>query len=181
MIKSCIYMILNQIDNKFYIGSTVNYSKRTFRHKYLLRNNKHTNKYLQSAYNKYGEAAFKFEIIEYVEKPNLIEREQYYLDKFKSYDRTIGYNLRIKAENSTGLKASKETLLKMSLANINKIVSNKTKIKISNALKGRKHTTDHSRKIALAITGRPVSQATRLKMSQIMKNKKTRLPLPMGQ
>lgn len=79
--KSCIYKIINRINNKIYIGSTYNIVKRKNIHIYLLKNNKHHSILLQRAFNKYGESNFKFEILETVEdRSKLIEREQYYLD-----------------------------------------------------------------------------------------------------
>ena len=52
-----IYLL--QINNKRYIGSSVNIKKRLRRHRTLLRNNKHDNKYLQNLYNKYNKCEFK--------------------------------------------------------------------------------------------------------------------------
>ena len=58
--ESGIYKILNNINGKIYIGSTKNFNKRWVTHKYLLRLNKHENKHLQYAWNKYGEVHFEF-------------------------------------------------------------------------------------------------------------------------
>lgn len=51
---SGIYKILNIKNGKFYIGSSNNIKVRWSQHKTLLKNNKHENKYLQNAWNKYG-------------------------------------------------------------------------------------------------------------------------------
>src|SRR5258708_40355023 len=92
--KSGIYRFVNWANGKMYIGSAVNLKNRKKNHLISLRLNKHFNRYLQAAYNKGGGCNILFEVIEYVEnKVNLIEREQYYLDKFKSYEREVGYNL----------------------------------------------------------------------------------------
>jgi group I intron endonuclease len=58
-----IYKIINTINNKVYIGSSRNLKKREKTHFYKLDHNTHTNRHLQSAYLKYGKAAFLFEII----------------------------------------------------------------------------------------------------------------------
>ena len=50
--KSGIYAIWNSITNKIYVGQAVNITKRWKNHKIELKLNRHSNKYLQSAYNK---------------------------------------------------------------------------------------------------------------------------------
>jgi group I intron endonuclease len=113
--KSGIYRITNKVNNKIYIGSAYNLSNRLSTHKYTLKNNKHKNPHLQSAWNLYGEEEFIFEILEIVEdKTKIIEREQYYLDLYSPHDNTIGYNISKKAGNTAGIKASEETRKKQS-------------------------------------------------------------------
>jgi predicted GIY-YIG superfamily endonuclease len=87
-----VYKIENIIDGKFYIGSTINYKRRCKGHIYKLNKNKHKNPRLQNAWNKYGKDNFKISIIEEVET-NILEREQFYIDLYKPYDRLIGYNI----------------------------------------------------------------------------------------
>ena len=58
-----IYIITNIINDKKYIGSSVNYLKRKNSHICYLRSNKHHSQHLQNAYNKYGEENFKFKSI----------------------------------------------------------------------------------------------------------------------
>ena len=57
-----IYKITNLINNKFYIGSSSDLKKRLYEHRRELNLGVHANKHLQSAWNKYGEENFKFEI-----------------------------------------------------------------------------------------------------------------------
>ena len=61
-----IYKIINTINNKFYVGSTTNTVERFRTHRNRLRRNKHHAKHLQAAWNKYGEDAFVFHVIETV-------------------------------------------------------------------------------------------------------------------
>ena len=67
--KSGIYQILNKLNNKIYVGSAVNLSNRWSTHKCKLKQNKHGSPILQNAWNKYGEDAFKFEVLEHVTNP----------------------------------------------------------------------------------------------------------------
>ena len=100
-----IYKIINIINNKIYIGSSVNLYKRKKEHFNKLKKNIHKNIHLQSSYNKYGEENFIFEIIEYIEdKYLLIGREQYWINEFKSYNRDNGYNICKIAGNTLGYK-----------------------------------------------------------------------------
>jgi len=87
-----IYKITNKHNGKFYIGSTNCIKKRWRNHLCKLRQGKHENSYLQQAWDKYGETAFEFSIVEEVMNNNRIEREIYYLNETKCYDRNIGYN-----------------------------------------------------------------------------------------
>lgn len=59
--KSGIYKIKNQVNDKFYIGSSEKIQSRFSSHKCNLRKNKHKNKHLQSSWNKHGgDAYFRF-------------------------------------------------------------------------------------------------------------------------
>lgn len=76
-----VYKITNTVNGKFYVGSAINIKRRWTVHRYKLRHNKHDNKHLQSAWNKYGESAFEFSIIELCE--DSLQKEQHYLDALK--------------------------------------------------------------------------------------------------
>lgn len=59
-----VYKILSRLDNKIYIGSTINYTSRKYHHLFCLRNKKHRNNYLQRAFERHGEENFIFEVLE---------------------------------------------------------------------------------------------------------------------
>lgn len=82
---SGIYIIKNIKNNKFYVGSSVNFYKRFWDHKKWLRLNVHGNTHLQNAWNKYGEESFDFLIekdISNATEQQLKDIEQGYIDKF---------------------------------------------------------------------------------------------------
>jgi len=92
---SGIYKIIC-INNKFYIGSSIDIDRRLKEHKRLLKRNKHPNKYLQNCWNKYGEKNFRFEIIETVnDVERLLIREQQWIDKTNCCNRKVGFNISI--------------------------------------------------------------------------------------
>lgn len=79
-----IYAIKNKVNGKTYIGSTNNFYYRKSGHLSSLRKGRHHSPILQRAFNKYGESAFDFVILERVSDPTqLMVREQKYLDLFK--------------------------------------------------------------------------------------------------
>jgi group I intron endonuclease len=89
-----IYKILNLLNGKFYIGSSVDIHNRLMHHRKRLRGGYHSNQHLQRAYNKYKEENFEFIILEVIaDKNNLLDREQYWIDVTKCYEEEIGYNL----------------------------------------------------------------------------------------
>ena len=59
-----IYKIINVVNNKFYVGSAVDFKRRKTRHFSELRTGKHNNRHLQAAWDKYGEQAFVFVVVE---------------------------------------------------------------------------------------------------------------------
>jgi len=115
-------MIKNLINEKIYIGSSMDIFKRWNEHKNTLRNQKHKNKHLQRAWNKFKEGNFVFSIIEETnkEKSELIKVEQKYLDLYKSYKRNVGYNLSNSSIGPNGIKRT--DLKKYNINNKSKIV-----------------------------------------------------------
>ena len=95
--SSGIYVILNTVTNKVYIGSSVNLIRRRSSHFRDLRKNRHINDILQNSWNKYGEQNFVFIIIEHCDKTQLRTIEQKYLDLYKPYIKNNGYNLSAKS------------------------------------------------------------------------------------
>ena len=87
-----IYLIRNKIDNKVYIGQSVDLKRRIQTHKCKLKNNKHRNIYLQNSFNKYGGKNFEFIIIEECLGKELDKKEQYWIKKFDSMNREKGFN-----------------------------------------------------------------------------------------
>lgn len=81
-----IYKIINTINGKCYIGSSININNRWGKHRALLRHNKHENIKLQNAWNKYGEENFQFIIIKECDNEILLEEKQRYLDELGAQD-----------------------------------------------------------------------------------------------
>lgn len=110
--KSGVYQIINVVNGKLYVGSSTNVKYRLWEHRHNLLLNRHDNRYLQNAWNKYGESSFRFEILFYCEKERLLQKEQEMIDLYQSA-KGKGYNLCSIAGNCLGIKRSKETIEKM--------------------------------------------------------------------
>jgi group I intron endonuclease len=116
--ESCgIYAIFCKPNGKLYLGSAA--GKRGLRdrfrkHRSALILGKHHTPYLQAAFVKHGIQAFSFHVIELTCKDETVAREQMYLDKFKSYDRAVGFNTNPKAQSRLGAVHSEATRSKIS-------------------------------------------------------------------
>lgn len=166
MSQSGIYRIVNLVNDKFYIGSAVNLERRWYMHRNRLIAGKHRNAHLQAAWNKYGESAFQFRVVEFVKDRNgLIEREQAWLDC--SYDEAFSYNICKVANSRLGVKARPETIEKMREAATGVLHTEEAKAKMSAAKIGIRLPTrseEHRQKISEIHSGKVVSEETRQKL-----------------
>ena len=181
-----IYKILNKINNKVYIGQTKNKPNRRWcQHKRKLSLNKHTNSYLQSAWNKYGKENFIFEVLDknIDSSDKLDELEIHWISFYNSTDRKFGYNLECGGSKSKII--SEETRQKMKInasseKNIERIKKLRIGIKLTDEhkkilldyLTGRTVSEETRRKIAKSNTGKKHSDESKIKMSKAKKGKK---------
>lgn len=163
--NSGIYKIINLADGKMYIGSAVHFNRRFARHIRQLNSQTHPNKYLQNAWNLFGEECFRFEIVQYVEKEYLLIREQHWIDTFNSADNSVGYNICKIADNRTGVLHTEEAKLKMSKTRKGMIKSEEWQAKITASLKGKKRSAEVVENLVNRLRGRKLSDETRAKMS----------------
>lgn len=88
-----IYRFLNKINNKSYIGQSVNIEQRYKDHVSRAFNSKSDeyNSLIHKAIRKYGLNNFSFEILEECKKEELNEKEKFWIKQYNSFDN--GYNL----------------------------------------------------------------------------------------
>lgn len=149
-----IYKITNIVNGKCYIGQSININNRFDKHLTLLRNGKHNNKHMQSAFDKYGINNFKFEVIEECEENVLNEREIWWIAELKSNDREFGYN---ETSGGDGIKNYHHT--------------EETKVKISKASKGQKLSEEHKEALLKEITRRVKGSEELKKLSNAAKGR----------
>ena len=106
---ACIYQIKCSINNRVYIGETVQGKMRWRAHLNSLRRNKHTNKKLQNDFNKHGESAFEWLIIKETSK----DKKTLLLEEAKEIQRRINnreelYNLMLTIEQLKMLNENQE-------------------------------------------------------------------------
>lgn len=162
ILKNCgIYIIRNLVNDKIYVGSSVNIKRRFAQHKSTLRHNTHKNKHLQNAWNKYGEENFEFVTIEHHSYPEKVlgrENKCIYLYKPEYNNITVNSEKRFVHSEETKRKIGqksrekfiKNPALKEQLINLHKgkepwnkgkkgIYSKETLEKMSQAMKNRIH------------------------------------------
>ena len=147
--KIGIYKIVNP-SNKVYIGKSSNIEKRFDNYRVINCKNQYK---LYNSLKKYGWENHTFEIIEECEIEYLNCRERYWQD---FYDVLNG-----------GLN-----LLLQECNDLQQVVSEETKQKISNTLKGRVYTESHRSNIGNGNRGKKRTKETKKKMSDSKKGKK---------
>jgi group I intron endonuclease len=147
---SGIYQIKNNFNQKIYLGSSKNLSRRELEHFGSLRRGNHFNKHLQRAYNKYGKDVFEFRILARCPKEYCIKLEQWFLDNLKPL-----YNIRINATSNKGLKLSPEHVEKIRKAVTGRKMPKESLERRSLKMRGRKMTLEAREKMSKAKKGKP--------------------------
>lgn len=152
-----VYLLRNKINGKVYIGKSIQLKQRFINHKKDGRTLQNDT-VISRAINKHGWENFQIEILEsYYEIENelLLQIEAYYIKKYDSTNKEIGYNILSFSTDRTGHKASEETKRKMSLAHsgekhhfYGKHHSAQAKEKLSNFFSGRILSEEHKNSIS---------------------------------
>jgi len=174
--KSGIYQWKNNVNKKSYVGSSVNLGQRfSCYYNYKFISNPRFKMLIYKAILKYDYSNFTLEILEYCEPEKCIEREQYYIDLLQPE-----YNFLKTAGSLLGYKHTKETLAKLSAANVGefnpnfgKTHSEEARAKISAANLNKINTNEIRKKMAAAkqgeknpMSGKTHSEESRKKWQQ---------------
>lgn len=149
MIIYSIYKVVNKFNGKVYIGFDSNWPTRKNEHQYNLNKRQQT---FYCALRKYGWENFEWEVI-YQSKDGkhcLNVMENYFIEIYDSYKN--GYNETLGGEGSLG-----------------RILSEKTKNKISHKLKNKPKKQEHVLKMSETRKGKKPSQEALIKRSNSMK------------
>jgi group I intron endonuclease len=85
-----VYRIRNVVNGHCYVGSAINLVRRWCNHRSRLRSGRHHSKRLQSAWNRYGEASFVFELLIRCAPEDLLFYERRAISVLGSH--SAGYN-----------------------------------------------------------------------------------------
>jgi group I intron endonuclease len=150
-----IYKITSP-NNKVYIGQSINIEKRLQQYKRL---DCKGQRRLYNSLKKHGHEKHKFEVICSCNREDLNTLEKYYIDIYKTFNTKIGLNLREGGGANGKLSSSTRELMRLNMIgnkrNFGKPLSDKTKLKISMANKGKRGTR----------LGVKTSEETKLKQS----------------
>lgn len=161
-----IYIITNNINNKKYVGQSVDIKRRLKSHF------SSTNKSLLGhSIIKYGRDNFSIEIIE-IEKELLDEAEKQKINELDCIHPN-GYNMlpggkpyeTLGTHLNKGRKCSEETKQKLRIINLGKKHSDETRQKQSKTMKGRIRSPEHQEKLNKSKTGQKRTDEQRQRMS----------------
>ena len=152
-----VYAIENTQNGGMYIGSTVDYKGRWHTHRSTLRNKRHHSFVLQRAWDKYGEAAFRFRLLLICSKEHRIMYETALMPLQR-------YNV---------LRTPKESMVRGGWEH-----SDEFKQKMSSLHKGKALTEAHRQKLSAHRTGMKMDSAfcekARLRQTGVSPTAKTR-------
>ena len=132
-----VYKITNKITGKIYIGITNQGSGARYRHHWYESRIGEPSP-IHRSMAKYGEDNFTLEIIDFAETyEELKEKEKFWIKKFNSTDRNIGYNLTEGGDGTFGRTHSEETKEKIRQKALGRKISEETKKKMSEARIGK--------------------------------------------
>ena len=144
-----IYCLLNTVNGKRYVGASVDVKNRWSAHRCSLRKGTHRNVHLQRAWNRDGEGAFVFQMLEEVADTNkLLNRERANIALYNSCGDKDGYNLSMPDETNTKF-----------------ILPEETRRRMSEALKGKSPSEEHRRNLSKSRIGKRMPESSRLKMA----------------
>lgn len=179
--ESGIYLIYCLVNERVYVGSSVNVVKRLKQHQNELEKGKHSNSLLQRAWNKYGQDAFAFGLIERIDSEQLLSREQQWIDDLEAYDRKRGFNIsRFAGSPMRGLTHTPNTKAKMSRSQLGRKHTDATKAKMSLWQKGRVLPLEQIERLQGMNKGRKASPETRAKLSAMRQNPSAELRYKFG-
>jgi group I intron endonuclease len=162
-----IYKITNH-KGSIYIGQAVNIKRRETDY---ARAGCKSQKKIYSSIKKYGWENHTFEILLLCERNELNKYERLLGLQYDVLSRK-NLNLNLPADGELPKLVSEETRLKQSIGakgnqkRLGVVLSEETKLKISNTLKGRKLSEEHKLNMSIGLTGRKVSELTISKLKE---------------
>ena len=145
-----IYLLINNVNNKVYVGVTNNYQKRMREHK-----GTYNNCLISKAIKKYGWNNFNTEILLETDDAEYAYKiaETKFIKKFQSNNLDKGYNLTLGGEGTSGFSPSPETRQKMREKKLGKKLTPEHIDNISKSNTGKKRTEEFKLKASIRLKG----------------------------
>ena len=143
-----IYAIVHRPTKTVYIGQAQDIDTRWTKHRYYLRGNYHWNRYLQRVWNKSGEDAFYFTVLQECPIDQLTQCEQAWFDKFSEIGPVFNFGYFVDSR-MRGIVPDSET-----------------REKIRQSMRKHKRTAQHCANISASKMGHSTSPEAREKMRQ---------------
>lgn len=157
-----VYVIHNLVNEHFYVGSTLNLRKRWNVHRTLLRKGTHHAPHLQNAWNKYGEKAFVFRVLQQIDsKDSRLLLEQHLIDSLSPT-----YNVSRLARSCEGTRRRPLTRARMREA-----ANTPERIAHIRRLGSLPKSEEHRARIAESHKGLRPTEATRAKLRAASANR----------
>lgn len=172
-----VYAIQNTNNHKIYIGSAAkSFKSRWKQHRIELNGGTHHSKHLQAAWNKYGEQAFIFTVLEITTPQDCVNAEQQWIDTHNSANDKHGYNICPVAGSTLGFKMPPEIIKRLAERNRGnkygqgRIHSPETKDKIRRAITGTKHSPQHNQNLGNSHKGKKLSAQHKQQLADGLRN-----------
>lgn len=149
-----VYCWVNNTNQKCYLGSSVNFTMRLYKY-YSAKHLYESNTAISKALNKYGYSNFSLHILEYCNKNEALNREQYQIDLLNPE-----YNILKKAGSSLGYKHNTKTLDAFK----NRTVSQETRNNLSLAASKRIFSKQEKEKLSISHLGKQLPLSVRKKI-----------------
>jgi hypothetical protein len=108
----CVYKLENLINGKVYVGQTQNFKQRKMAHRHMMSQG-HSNRWIKADVEQYGMENFSMSILEECSPDELDEKEVYWIDKLKSYQREYGYNNSMGGKNHVVMSEQSKRLMSL--------------------------------------------------------------------
>ena len=164
-----IYKITSP-SKKVYIGQSIDIQKRFKQYKSLYKSKGQIA--LHNSFVKYGIDKHKFEVLSECEESELNDKERYYQDVFSVIGKN-GLNCKLTKSSDRNGKHSEETKIKMSEAKKGKKMPEDSKKKLSESRKGIIFSKEHKLKMSISSKGKKKSKETIKERYKIILNLET--------
>lgn len=172
-----IYKITHEASGRYYLGSSCDVEKRWRAHRNALRRGAHHSLFLQRAWDKYGEDAFSFLVVEHVApSADLRLREQEYLDAIRNIEDAFNVSQSASGGDLLSAHPNREAIILRMTSTLREryaAMSADERRRLfgrsgeDNPNYGNRWSASQRRRLAKQRMGKPLSEETKKKLSSV--------------